>query len=82
MAVLESGTRVSVVIGYIEHTGTVVSSAQYGPEGLKYTVELDETIPYGWNLAPKKEFVIVASLGLAFTFFNNELLASPASPIL
>ena len=62
MAVLESGTRVSVVIEYIERTGTVVSSAQYGPEGLKYTVELDETIPYGWNLAPKKEFVIEEKL--------------------
>jgi hypothetical protein len=62
MAVLESGTKVSVVIEYIERTGTVVSSAQYGPEGLKYTVELDEAIPYGWNLKPTTEFIIEQKL--------------------
>ena len=58
MAILENGTKVFATIEYIEHTGTVVSSALYGPEGLKYTVNLDEAIPYGWNLHPTTEFVV------------------------
>ncbi len=56
--ILENGTKVYAIIDYIEHTGTVISSAQYGPEGLKYTVNLDTAIPYGWNVQPTTEFVI------------------------
>ena len=58
MSILESGTKVSVIIDYVQHSGTVVSSALYGPEGLKYTVNLDTAIAYGWNQQPRTEFVI------------------------
>jgi hypothetical protein len=58
MAILENGSKVSVVIQYQDYTATVVSSAEYGTEGLKYTVELDTPIPYGWDNSLRSEFVI------------------------
>jgi len=58
MAIFENETKVSVIIDYVQHSGTVVSSALYGAEGLKYTVNLDTAIPYGWNQQPRTEFVV------------------------
>ena len=58
MAILENGSKVSVMVQYQEYTATVVSSADYASEGLKYTVELDTSIPYGWDNSPRSEFVI------------------------
>ena len=58
MAILENETKVSVIIDYVPHTGTVVSSTLYGVQGLKYTINLDTPIPYGWNQELRTEFVI------------------------